>query len=110
MEKDEMLEKIRKDNKDRDPMRMQVELQGRSIGMSIGMVVGAIAVLLTAIFNEADMRVVTGVVATYESMVAASWLYRGIKLKDKGETIIGIFTTLATVTLFVLFIIYTVKK
>ena len=110
MEKDEMLEKIRKDNKERDPMRTQVELQGRSIGMGIGMLVGVIIVLLTALFNDADMCVVTGVVATYESMVAASWLYRGIRLKDKSETIIGIFSTIVSAVIFVLFIIYTVKK
>lgn len=93
MNKEEILEKSKEENKNRDPYEMEVSNNGFSLGfvaaMIIGIILWAVELIATGINN---FRIYCLAVA----VISVSSLYRGVKLKNKRLTCIGVLTLLLT--------------
>lgn len=96
MNKEEILEKSKEENKNRDPYDLEVSNNGFVFGiitaMIIGIVLWAVELIATGIF---EYRIYCLAVA----VTAVSSLYRGIKLKNKKLVCIGVLTLLLTLFL-----------
>ncbi len=93
MNKEEILEKSKKENKNRDPYEMEVSNNGFTLGfvsaMMIGIILWAVELIATGI---CEYRIYCLAVA----VIAVSSLYRGVKLKNKRLVCIGVLTLLLT--------------
>lgn len=93
MNKEEILEKSKEENKNRDPYEMEVSNNGFAFGfvaaMIIGIILWAVELIATGILN---FRIYCLAV----TVISVSSLYRGVKLKNKKLTCIGILLLLLT--------------
>ncbi|MBQ0009925.1 MAG: hypothetical protein KBS76_02340 [Ruminococcus sp.] len=105
MNREEILAKSREENKKNEPMEKQVSKESESMGMLIGLLTGIIVVLLNLILGDGNPAVTMATVSVYMPMIAGKYLYRGIRLKDKGNLGIGFFTAAAAVFCIVSFIL-----
>ncbi len=91
MNKEEILEKSRAENKNRDPYELEVSNNGFALGfvsaMIIGIILWAVELIATGINN---FRIYCLAVA----VISVSSLYRGVKLKNKKLVCIGVLTLL----------------
>ncbi len=89
MNKEEILEKSKEENKNRDPFEMEVSRNGYILGfcsaMMIGWIFWAVEVIATGRY---DYRLYCLTVAA----VSVSSLYRGVRLKNKKLICIGAIT------------------
>ncbi len=91
MNKEEILEKSRAENKNRDPYELEVSNNGFALGfisaMIIGIILWAVELIATGIW---EYRIYCLAV----TVIAVSSLYRGVKLKNKKIVCIGVLTLL----------------
>ncbi len=91
MNKKEILEKSKEENKNRDPYELEVSNNGFTLGfvsaMMLGIILWAVELIATGIW---EYRIYCLAVA----VIAVSSLYRGIKLKNKKLVCIGVLTLL----------------
>lgn len=91
MNKEEILEKSKEENKNRDPYEMEVSNNGFAFGfvsaIIIGIILWAVELIATGIL---DFRIYCLAV----TVISVSSLYRGVKLKNKRLTCIGVLLLL----------------
>lgn len=91
MNKDEILAKSRKENKDGDEREMQILANASKIGMAVGGVLSAIIVIFSRIVDEPMLGLSAWVV--FFSMFGSRRLYQFIQAKEKVrllQAVIGI--------------------
>lgn len=96
MNKDEILSKSRKENKDGDEREIQIWANSSKIGMAVGGIFSAITVMFSRVINEPLLGLSAW--AVYFSMFGSRRLYQFIKTKEKVrllQAMIGIVFALA---------------
>ncbi len=91
MNKDEILAKSRKENKDGDEREIQILANASKIGMAIGGVISAIIIFFSRIVDEPLLGLSAWVV--YFSMFGSRRLYQFIQTKEKArllQAVVGI--------------------
>lgn len=86
MNKDEILEKSRRENSQKDPYEMEINLKASQIGVSFSFVLGFILFLVQLILGG-------GMNYSFWSIImavnAGASIYKGIKLSDRKNLIMG---------------------
>lgn len=86
MNKDEILEKSRRENSKKDPYEMEINLKAFQIGISFSFVLGFILFLVQLILGE-------GMNYSFWSIImavnAGASIYKGIKLSDRKNLRMG---------------------
>lgn len=86
MNKEEILEKSKEENKNRDPYEMEVSNNGFVFGFVAAMIIGC---LLWAVELIATGILEFRIYCLAVTVISVSSLYRGVKLKNKRLTCIG---------------------
>lgn len=101
MDKDEILERSRKENKDRDFVEAEALAKANSIALSVGIMVCGLLSLLCTIFQEhMDYSVWT----VYFSVLAATMIVKFVKLRRWHELVIGLLYAAFCVIFFVFYL------
>ena len=101
MDKDEILARSRKENKDRDFVDMEAQAKAYSIAAHVGgMVCGILAVLHVIFTEELDY----GIWTVYFSVLATAMIYKYVKLRKRHELVIGLFYGACCVMFFVFYL------
>lgn len=101
MDKDEILARSRKENKDRDFVEAEVLAKANSVALSVGTIVCGVLSVLHAIFADTpDFSVWT----VLFSMLAATMFIKYVKLRRRHELIIGLLYLGFCVFFFVLYL------
>lgn len=93
MEREELLEQSRKQNKNVDLYEQQVIAKGGNIGFSIGVFLAA---LFYAVENIVTGKPNFGVIAVWTAMEAGMFIYKYVKLKKSHELVFAIIFTLCS--------------
>lgn len=94
MNKDEVLEKSRNENKNQDEFYAEVNKSSMRVGM-LAVVVVCLLLMVVEYFVYGECN--NGYIVIITAVNAALNLYKGIKLKDKSFIISGIIWLLVTV-------------
>ena len=86
MDKEEILEKSRSENKDRDEMEHDVFAKAGQKACAVGGMLCAVIIILEAVFSD-TVNVSTW--AVYLSMSGTMLMYKYIRLRKKHELIFG---------------------
>ena len=101
MDKDEILAKSRKENKDMDFVEAEVLSKANGIALNVGIIVCGLLSILHAIFRETvDFSAWT----VYFSALTATMLYKYVKLRRRHELLIGLFYAACCVMFFVFYL------
>ena len=104
MDKDEILEKSRKENRNADFVEGAVLARANAIALGVGMVVSGILSVLHAIFaDKPDCAVWT----VYFSVLAAVMLVKFAKLRRRHELLLGLLYAGFCVFFFVCYLHFT---
>ncbi len=98
MDKDEILERSRKENKDRDFVDMEAQAKAYSIAVHVGGLICGVLAVLHVIFTE-DLDY--GIWTVYFSVLAAMMLVKFTKLHKRHELVIGLIYLACCVMFFV---------
>lgn len=109
MNRDEILERSRKENKNQDEMERGVMAKAGQRATAIGGSVCAAIIVLEAIFTDFSTRVVLSTWAVYLSMTGTMLLMKYIWLKKKHELIFGVLQLAIAAVFFVLYVIKLVR-
>lgn len=101
MDKDEILERSRKENKDMDFVEAEVLSKANSVALNVGMVVCCLLSILHAIFRE---TVDLGAWTVYFSALTTTMIFKFVKLHKRHELILGLFYGACAVMFFVLYL------
>lgn len=94
MDKKEILEKSRSENKKQDEYQAEVNKSGLRVGMlSVVIVCLVLMIVEYAIYDNLD----TGYIVIITVVNAVMYLYQGIKLKDKTFISAGVLWSIVTV-------------
>jgi len=105
MNKEELLEKSRKQNKNVDLFEQQVIAKGGNMGYSIGILVATMLFAIEMFCNKTQNY---SVMAVWTSMEATMFIYKYIKLKKSHELVFAIVFTFAAIS-FIVFHILTLE-
>lgn len=101
MNKDEILSKSRKENKNKDLFAIDVQTKAASVGSTT-------AILLATIFFVTQILIGDGwdfgLYAIMFSVSAASYIYKAIRMKRKRDIVLSIIFTFATLILSIIHI------
>ena len=101
MDKDEILARSRKENKDRDFVEAEALAKANSIALSVGIMICGLLSLLHVIFLETvDYSVWT----VYFSVLATVMLVKYVKLRRRHELVIGLLYAAFCVIFFVFYL------
>lgn len=101
MNKEEILEKSRRENKGRDECERDALAQGGKIAAAVGGVVCAAVILLEAIFSDFASY---STWAVYLSMTGSVLLVKFAKMRKKHELIFGALQILLALVFFAIYI------
>ena len=101
MNKNEILEQARKENKNRDPFELEVKRRGDIIGNCSAIALMAVFFTIDFFLDGLDPRFPCVMCA----LNAGSNLYCGIRLKKSSQIIVGVMFTVLTVIIAVICII-----
>ena len=101
MDKDEILARSRKENKDRDFVEAEAMAKANSIAINVGIMVCGVLSILHVIFRD---TVDYGVWTVYFSVLAATMIYKYVKLRKRHELVIGLFYAACCVMFFVFYL------
>ena len=87
MDKDEILERSRKEHKDRDFVELEVINKANGVAISIGL---AVCVLLMIIHAILQVRIDTSAWMVMFSILAADFLYKYYRLRRRHELVLGL--------------------
>lgn len=100
--KDEILSKSRKENKDKDLYKIEVEIQAGNIGSITAILLGTILFVTQILIGDGfDF----GLYAVIFSVSAAGFIFKAIRMKRKRDIILSTVYTLATLILSIAHII-----
>lgn len=101
MDKDEILARSRKENKDRDFVEVEVLAKANSIALSVGVIVCGILSVLHAIFADTpDFSIWT----VYFSVLATTMLVKYVRLRKRHELAFGLLYLGFCIFFFVLYL------
>ena len=101
MDKDEILARSRKENKDMDFVEAEVLAKANSIALSVGIMVCGVLSILHAIFRETvDFSAWT----VYFSALATIMIVKFIKLRRRHELALGLFYAACCVMFFIFYL------
>ena len=101
MDKDEILARSRKENKDMDFVEAEAITKANSIALGVGMIVCGLISILHAIFKE---TVDYGVWTVYFSALTTIMLFKFVKLRKRHELILGLFYGVCAVMFFIFYL------
>ncbi len=107
MNKDEILEASRKENKNQDLVEMEIAYQAGSIAARAGAAV-CVALSILARFLIGEYLLSPWVI--YFSIVGTHWLVRALKTKKKSEFVVCALFLAIVAVLFVLLIMQLLRK
>lgn len=100
--RDEILSKSRKENKDKDLFKIEVQIQAGNIGSLTAIILATIFFVTQVLIGEGfDF----GLYAIIVSISAAGFIFKAIRMKHKRDIILATVYTLATLILSVAHII-----
>jgi len=88
MDRDEILARSRKENKDRDLVEAEALARSNTIALSVGIIVCGLLSVLHAIFADTPNY---GIWTVYFSVLATTMLVKFTKLRRRHELVIGLF-------------------
>lgn len=91
MNKEDILEASRKENKKKDLAELEIERKGSAIGMIVGVIL-AFAFFCLEIFKGLGQNY--GFFALILAPVAVTFIYKSIKLKKKNDIIMAVLYTI----------------
>ena len=94
MDKNEILEKSRKENSKQDEYAKDVNKKCSMIGM---IAVAAVCVILMVLEMAFDKEINPGYMVILTTVNCSMWFYKGIKLKDRQNIIISIIWLIALI-------------
>lgn len=101
MDKEEILAKSRKENRDRDFVEAEVLVKANQIALHVGTFTCGLLAILHVIFLETlDYSAWT----VYFSVLATTMLVKYVKLRRRHELVIGVFYAACCVMFFVLYL------
>ena len=106
MNKDEILERSRKENKNQDEMERDSLAKAGQRACAVGGLVCMVTIILEAIFAEG---VNMGTWAVYLSMTGTMLLVKYVRLKKKHELIFGLLQLCLAATFLIMYIIRLVR-
>lgn len=89
MDRNEILEKMRRENKDADERELRIRAEAGSRACAVGGFVCAAITLFCAIVDRFDHPVSLGAWAVMEAMMATRSLYQFAKLRKKSALVWG---------------------
>ena len=89
MDKDEILARSRKENKDRDFVEEAVLAKANSIALAVGMMMCGIVSILRGLLTEKGTE--PAVWAVYFSVLATTMLVKFAKMRKRHELLLGLF-------------------
>lgn len=104
MNKEEVLSRSRKENKDGDEREMQIMANASKVGMAVGGILSVILAIVSSFSDEANLIGITAW-AIYFSMIGSNDIYQYIKTKKRKNLIGGIITIIACIASLVSLII-----
>jgi hypothetical protein len=109
MNKDEVLERSRKETKNQDEMERDALAKAGQKACAIGGLVCASIIVLEAIFSDFANQVTFAAWAVYLSMTGTMLLVKYIRLKKKHELVFGILQLAVAAIFFVMYVIRLVR-
>ena len=101
IDKDEILARSRKENKDRDFVEAEVLAKANGIALNVGIMVCGLLSILHVIFLETvDYSAWT----VYFSALTATMIFKYVKLRKRHELVIGLFYAACFVMFFVFYL------
>lgn len=101
MDKDEILEKSRKENKDRDFVEAEVQTKANSAALHVGILVcGVLSIIRVISQSVLDYSAWT----VYFSALTTVMMFKYIKLRKKHELVIGLFYGACCMMFFVFYL------
>ena len=85
MDKNEILEKSKRENRGYDEREAQIIAKAWQIGGAIGIIICGFAMLLLVALSDTPMRYGADNLMIYFGMIAAVYTYKAIKLRHKHE-------------------------
>ena len=107
MDKEEILEKSRKENQNKDLVEAAAMAKTNQIAISVGILACGVLEVLHAIFRE---TVDYGIWSVYFTMLSTTMLVKYAKLRHRHELLLGLLYTAFTVMFFVFYVLDLVKK
>lgn len=101
MNKDEILEKSRRENKNKDIAEIEVINRASSIATSVGMLVCCLISVLDVLFTD-KVNCITWTI--YFSMLGTRFLVKYIKLRKKHELFFSLIYLIISIAFFVMYI------
>lgn len=109
MNKDEILERSRKENKNQDEMERDAFAKAGLRACGVGGLVCAFIILLEAIFDKLGNQVTAATWAVYLSMTGTMLLMKYVRLKKKHELIFGVLQIALAIIFLVVYVIRLVR-
>jgi len=104
--KDEILAKSRKENKDKDLFKIEVQTNAGNVGSIAAIILATFFFLIQSLIGDGwDF----GLYAVIFSISAATFIVRAIRMKRKSDIVLSIIYTLATLVLSVIHIYNLIK-
>ena len=101
MDKEEILARSRKENRDRDFVEAEALAKANSIALSVGlMVCGLLSILHVIFLDTVDYSVWT----VYFSTLTTTMIFKYVKLRKRHELVIGLFYGACSVMFFVFYL------
>ena len=101
MDKDEILARSRKENKDMDFVEAEVRAKANGVALNVGiMVCGLLSILRIIFLDTLDYSAWT----VYFSALTATMIYKYVKLRKRHELVIGLFYGVCFVMFFILYL------
>lgn len=102
MDKETILEKSRKENKNSDLADLSAQKTASKVGVMVGWCSIALAMILTAIFNN---RILCGYAFIFSAIESGIFITKYVMLKKRHELLVSIIYILLTAVFAVLFIL-----
>lgn len=102
MDRDEILERSRKENRDRDFVEEEAINKAHSIALSVGMIVCGLISVLSGIFQENGVNFSVWIVMW--SIWSAVFLVKYHRLRKRHELLFGLFYAVLALFFFVLYL------
>ena len=102
MDRDEILERSRKENRDRDFVEEEATNKAHSIALSVGMIVCGLISVLSGIFQENGVNFSVWIVMW--SIWSAVFLVKYHRLRKRHELLFGLFYAVLALFFFVLYL------
>ena len=102
MDKDEILERSRKENKDMDLVELEAVNKATGVAINVGL---AVCVLLMMIHATLQVRMDNSAWTVMFSILTADFLYKYHKLRRRHELVIGLLYLFITILFFVWYLL-----